>query len=115
MTGTFPSGGSTIIDGRRAGAGLVEEDVSPQCEGGLTPGLAAGSCGAPGDSNGVLSKFTHVPCKSGWPSAVRGGLQTFVVLAADAGAWAFTVSDPASAITTISTDVFIQTSLRCQE
>jgi hypothetical protein len=78
--------------------------------------LAAGSCGAPGASNGVLSKFTHVPCKSGWPSAVRGGLHTFVVLVADAGAWAFTVSDPASAMTTINTNAFIENlSLRCQQ
>ena len=108
MTGTFPSGGSTIIDSRRAGAGLVEEDASPQCAGGLTPGSAAGCCGTPGVSNGVLSKFTHVPCKSGWPSDVRGGLHTFVVLAADAGVWAFTVSEPATAIIAIRTDVFIQ-------
>jgi hypothetical protein len=112
MTGTFPSGGSTIIDCRRAGVGLVEEDVSPQCEGGLTPGSPAGSCGTPGVSNGVLSKFTQVPCKSGCPSAVRGGLHALaapgVALATDAGAWAFTVSEPASAIAAISMDVFIQ-------
>src|ERR1700722_5494036 len=112
MTGTFPSAGSTIIDCRRAGAGLVEEDVSPQCDGGLTPGSPAGSCGTPGVSNGVLSKFTQVPCKSGWPSAVRGGLHTLVapaaVLAADTGTWAFTVSEPASATAAISMDVFIQ-------
>jgi hypothetical protein len=112
MTGTFPSGGSTIIDCRRAGAGLVEEEVSPQCEGGLTPGSPAGSCGTPGVSNGVLSKFTQVPCKSGWPSAVRAGLHTLVapvaVLDADAGAWAFMVSEPASAIAAISMDVLIQ-------
>src|ERR1700674_267584 len=108
MTGTFPSGGSTIIDCRRAGAGLVEEDGSPQCEGGLTPGSPAGSCGTPGVSNGVLSKFTHVPCKSGWPSAVRGGLHTFVVRAAGAGAWPFELNDPTSAITVVSMNVFIE-------
>src|SRR5271156_985220 len=101
MTGTLPSGGSTTIDCRRAGAGLVEEDFSSPHEGGPTPGSSAGNCGAPGASNGVLSKLTHVPCKSGWPSGVRGGLHTFavmgvvmgVVLAADAGAWAFPVSE----------------------
>ena len=74
MTGTFPSGGSTTIDARRAGIGL---SWSAQFGAGPTPAGAAGCCGAPGASNGVLSKFTHVPWRSGWPSAVFGGVHPF--------------------------------------
>ena len=36
-----------------------------------------------GASNGVLSKFTHVPRKSGWPSGVFAGTNAFVGVGAD--------------------------------
>jgi hypothetical protein len=41
-------------------------------------GTATGAVGAvPAVSNGVLSKLTHIPRKSGWPSGVRGTVQVF--------------------------------------
>jgi hypothetical protein len=50
-------------------------------------GTAAGAAGAvPAVSNGVLSKLTHVPRRSGWPSGVRPTVHAFGVWAAeDAG------------------------------
>src|SRR6185503_11246696 len=67
MTGTRPSGGSTTIDVRFALTGL---SWSAQCAGGFTFGIVP-SGPVVSDSNGVLSKLTHVPRRSGWPSGVR--------------------------------------------
>src|SRR6185503_3305062 len=66
MTGTRPSGGSTTIDVRFALTGL---SWSAQCAGGFTFGIVP-SGPVVSDSNGVLSKLTHVPRRSGWPSDV---------------------------------------------
>src|SRR5882757_9075637 len=43
-----------------------------------------------GRSKGVRVAFDHIPCRSGWPSAVRGSVQDFaavVVFAVDDFAW----------------------------
>ncbi len=41
-----------------------------QWSGGPTPAMAPAAGAGTGASKGVLSKFTQVPCKSGWPSGV---------------------------------------------
>ena len=55
---------------------------------------AAGAAGAvPAVSNGVLSKLTHVPRRSGWPSGVRGTVHAL-------GVWA--AADPATAAASVA-------------
>src|SRR6188768_3722263 len=54
---------------------LVGLAWSAQCSGGFTSeGLRPG----PLLSNGVSSKLTQVPCRSGWPSGVRPSVHFFV-------------------------------------
>src|SRR6187551_1341784 len=72
---------------------LVGLAWSAQCSGGFTSdGLRPG----PLLSNGVSSKLTQVPCRSGWPSGVRGCVQRF-----DAGACA-NITVVARAIATVA-------------
>src|SRR5436190_18629627 len=78
MTGTFPSGGSTTIAARAGFIGLL---CSAQSAGGFTPILTSSNAGLPSVSNGVLSKFTHMPLRSGWPSGVRPGTNALAVFA----------------------------------
>src|SRR6188768_1850780 len=68
-SGTTPVGGSTTIALRALLFGL---SLSAQCSGGFT---SDGLRPAPLLSNDVSSKFTHVPWRSGWPSAVRATVQ----------------------------------------
>src|SRR5687767_16002116 len=85
MTGTRPSGGSTTIDVR---FGLIGLSWSAQCAGGLTFGIVP-SGPVVSDSNGVLSKLTQVPCRSGWPSRVTRGVHFAAPEPADGGSCAY--------------------------
>ena len=64
MVGTRPSGGSMTIEARAVFIGL---SWSTQCCGGLMfADIATGAAGPPpAFSNGVASKFTHIPRRSG--------------------------------------------------
>src|SRR2546426_9481034 len=84
-SGTLPVGGSTTMDRRGA---LLLTFVSENSGDGLGPCIVRFGASMPGNhqasalrraassglgaSSGVLSKFTHVPCRSGWPSGMRG-------------------------------------------
>src|SRR4029079_11943400 len=65
---------STTIERR---FGLIGLSCSVQCDGGFTSDCASDVSA----SHGVLSKLTHMPCRSGWPSGVRVGVQAAALVA----------------------------------
>src|SRR5213594_3735833 len=63
---------------------------------------------AAGRSTGVALLFAHTPCRSGWPSAVRGGVHfvdAALSLAVRVCAWAAGIKVPTSHASAISTPV----------
>ena len=74
ITGTRPSGGSTTIDRRRAliwWLWSANSDAGPTLAAAVDPaaGRGAAACGS-GASNGVASKLSQMPWRSGCPSGV---------------------------------------------
>src|ERR1019366_2853075 len=75
---------------------------------GVKPAFAARSAGR---SSGVIVALVQTPCKSGWPSAVRGGAQVFLPASpCPAACWAVP-THIAAAITETRTDRIFMGSL----